>query len=191
MTTTDFEELQRLQWECYVVVTQCNAIWPLSIMHWYLHQISLSLSYNDFMRTHDRTNMVSLFWAQLVKSNCGSRPCCKRTDRYKESHRRWNLHVTVAKRIVTAEKKKRYSFASDVALNCAKFVFVRNENRRWKWTSYRRLQRENVPNTTVNSGDNASSRTSLALLQFSKRNRIDVCAYLQPTTDHRTKNKKR
>ena len=122
------------------------------------------------MRTHDRTKMTSLFWAQFVKSNWGSRPCCKRTDRYKESHRRWNLHVTMAKWIVTAEKKT-IPIRKRCCTEFARFAFVRNENRSWKWTSYRRLQRANIPNTAVNSGDNASSRTSLALHQFSKRNR--------------------
>ena len=54
---------------------------------------------------------------------------------------------------------------------------------RWNWTTYGSLESANVPNTAVNSGGSAWSRTFLALLLFSERNRIDVYVFLQPTTD--------
>ena len=47
----------------------------------------------------------------------------------------------------------------------------------------------NASNTAVNSDDNASSRTSLAWLQFCKRNRIDDYVFLLLTSDlHAKKN---
>ena len=71
----------------------------------------------------------------------------------------------MAKAIVTAKKIKRYPSTSDVAHNCAKLFFVRHEKRSEKNDTH---PHANVPNIVINSGDNASSRTSLACYSFLK-----------------------
>ena len=94
----------------------------------------------------------------------------------------------MANAIVTAEKI-RYPCASDGALNCEKLAFARHEKSRLKGTSYGCLYCANVQNTGLNSSDNAKSRTSLAFLQFSKRNRIHDNVFMQPTSGLHAKKK--
>ena len=58
-----------------------------------------------------------------------------RKETFFQGRRWWNLLDTVAKCMVTAERKKRYPSTNDVAQNCAKLAFVRHKKRRWELAS--------------------------------------------------------